>query len=122
MDPNNNEPFFDILVSIKSKLDGPDLTRIKITPDEIPKDGYNWIEADFKDITVRPGEKYYIVVSAINGPVFDYWPDHPTYAWANGAFTDYTQGELLHLLLDEKEWGPYGELDLDTVFETFGHD
>jgi hypothetical protein len=122
MDPNNGEPFFDILVSIRSKLDGPDLTSVKIIPDEIPEDGYNRIEADFKDIAVRPGEQYFIVISALNAPMFDYWPDHPAYLWANGVNTEYTQGELLYKFIDGKEWGPYGNVDLDTVFETYGRD
>ena len=51
----------DLTVSIKKTLDGTDLITYSISSEDIIKNApINWIECDFNDIQVIPGETYYI--------------------------------------------------------------
>ncbi len=52
-----------LIVSIKSNLSGPDLTWVSIPGTSIPTNPANktWYECDFPDISVTPGNTYYIV-------------------------------------------------------------
>ncbi|RLF40162.1 MAG: hypothetical protein DRN12_05995 [Thermoplasmata archaeon] len=53
-------PSGDVKVSIRSSVDGRDLTSISIPAVDLPT-SYNWVEFDFHDILVIPGRQYYIV-------------------------------------------------------------
>ncbi|KAA0004734.1 MAG: hypothetical protein FE038_01835 [Thermoplasmata archaeon] len=55
-----------ITLSIRKDIDGRDLTKKTLSPEEIRKDA-DWIEFDFPDVDVEQGGTYYIVVRASGG-------------------------------------------------------
>jgi hypothetical protein len=57
----------DIVVSIRSSLDGVDLTSALVNYADIPKETITWIEFDFEDIDVTPGNTYFIICSTNGG-------------------------------------------------------
>ena len=71
---------FEVTVSIREDLGGEDLTQLSLVPD-ISQGNQVWVEYDFEDISVIPGNTYYIVCSATEGS-----PDEGgrlmTYGWS----------------------------------------
>lgn len=51
-----------VVVSIRSDLEGNDLTSITVPPEQIPQDNISWCSFDFPDITVVPETTYYIII------------------------------------------------------------
>lgn len=51
----------DIIVSIRKNLDDPDLTKILVSSSTINSTTKQWVEFDFDDIPVIPGDIYFIV-------------------------------------------------------------
>ena len=81
---NHQEYLFEeypLNVSIREASSGENLVSMSWSAyEEIPSDQLKWIEFDFPDITVTPGEKYHIIVSC------DYRLHYPNegvlYSWA----------------------------------------
>jgi len=57
---------YELLVSIRKDLHGDDLTKITLIPEGWLMEK-TWIEFDFDDIAVTPGETYYIVCIGLGG-------------------------------------------------------
>ena len=74
-----------LTISIRDELENMDLTSIVITPNSVPET-FRWIECDFPDINVTPGETYYIVWDPI---AFDM---DNTFIWGFGANNPYPDG------------------------------
>ncbi|UCB58722.1 MAG: PKD domain-containing protein [Thermoplasmatales archaeon] len=74
-----------LTISIRDELENMDLTSIVITPDMVPETS-RWIECDFPDINVIPGETYYIVWDPI---AFDM---DNTFLWGYGSNDPYPNG------------------------------
>ena len=77
----------DLVVSIRDSLTRSDLTSISKSASEVPSSP-GWIEFGFSDISVTPGDTYYIVVRTSSGSSFDY------YIWGTGYNTPYDDGSL----------------------------
>lgn len=103
----------DVTVSIRSSKDGIDLTSVSVPYIEIPKNLLKWIEFDFEDVEVTPGETYYILCSTSGG-------DNSAnfYAWggSNNA-NSYPNGDVwIQWLTGEWEkWDP----PIDACFKTY---
>ena len=73
-------------VSIRAELTDEDLTVISIDPSIVPTETYDWVEIDFDDVVISPGETYYIVTLTEN--ITDNY-----YAWgANNISESYPYG------------------------------
>jgi hypothetical protein len=101
------------VVSIRSSLDGIDLTSISVDPSIIPEPPvYSWIEFDFPDISVLPESTYYIVSKSENKI------DH--YQWAASNGNPYYRGSMFYLW--EGSSFVWEEItDLDFMFKTYGY-
>ena len=101
----------DIIVSIRSELNGDDLTSISKTSDQIPDDG-SWVEFDFPDIQVTPEDTYYVVVGApdLYGGEYCIW----------GSESDpYNRGCLWEMVESDGEWSDTE--NIDAAFKTYGY-
>jgi len=58
---NNYDSNNDFTISIRKDLDDTDLTNVKKSASSLQNEILEWIEFDFPDISVEPGETYYIV-------------------------------------------------------------
>jgi len=90
----------DITVSIRERLDSDDVTSITISSDEF-SDEFEIYEFDIPDIDVIPDYQYFIVISAENGDLDNY------FELAIGHNTPYDKGDL---------W-EYGKYDTWYIFE-----
>jgi len=112
-----NNVFYELTVSIREKLDGSDLTQITLAPE-----GHltyaKWIEFDFPDINVIPGETYYIVCSAYEGSP-DVGGQIMCYGWGFCLENDsYPNGDVFNNNVDNNfSWG---ETSGDLCFRTYG--
>lgn len=61
-------PNGDLLLYVRERIDGPNLTHASIPPDELPRNPYtppeDWPVFDFPDIEVEIGEEYYFVITS----------------------------------------------------------
>lgn len=99
----------DLIVSVMRSLDGEELTKVSIPSEDVPYEG--WIEIDCDDITVIPGQTYYIVCRTTAGD-----GDTNYYAWwfgynDDGQQEEYTRGE---------RWTSYDSGKYYIVCETTG--
>jgi len=109
---------YELKVSISQGLNfnNDDLINITIIPDII-EDTIEWVEIDFPDINVTPGERYFIVCRCDEGrlepPFF--------YGWMyNDEYDSYLNGDLWHSLLDNGYIWYRDKRDVDTCFRTYG--
>ena len=111
--PPSDENF---IVSIRDGLDNlSDLTVISKNAIDIPQD--YWVEFDFDDVRVTPGQKYYIVCHTDNVD------ENNAYCWLYGINDPYKGGDgwggvfgLFWILLDDPPERP----NCDLCFKTFG--
>ena len=88
----------DLQVSIKKSLDGEDLTTVSITYDNVPFGfysfrNYDWISFDFPDISVSPGETYYIMLYT-EGGLGSRYARFSSYRWGSSSNPNsYLNGE-----------------------------
>lgn len=102
-----------IFVSIRKDLNGSDLTSKVISATDIPYFVY-WIEVDFSDIDVTPGEMYYIVLLSST-------PSEQSYRWRfdyDEEINPYQNGSMYRSADDGDTWSPV-ESDFDFVDATF---
>jgi hypothetical protein len=101
------------ILSIRSSLTGPDLTSIALPAAAFPI-SWDWIEFDLPDITVIPGNTYYLVLRTTGGTIYN------CYIWSYGLVTPYTNGELWK----SYSYGSWGSWQMgawyDFCFKTYG--
>jgi len=110
------KPTSDLLVSIRSSLNGIDLTSVYVSPSVLPHGGYNmpWTELDFLDISVTPGQKYYIMIHA--SPDYDI-STYRTVGWHQSSNT-YLGGEAWVNYYNGQGWEQTSPRDW--CFKTYG--
>ncbi len=105
----------DLTVFIKKTLDGTALVTHSISSEYIIKNApINWIECDFNDIQVIPGETYYIQFSMEKDKVF-----HSYYIiGGNNDMNSYDGGDVYFKNTDDNwiKWTP----EFDFCFITYG--
>ena len=104
----------DLIVSIRSDINGSDLTSVSVNHSEIPAFGdFDWIEFDFSDISVEVGETYYIVATSYCG----YGTYDDAYCWNSSTDDEYPHGESW----GNSDWFPFWfSHPYDLCFETYG--
>ena len=105
-------PTDDLVLSIRSSLTGPDLTVCSKPASQIPT-GISWVNFDFDDISVTPGNTYYIVLRTAGGNNFK------SYEWGFGSYTPYTQGTFWKSSTSGSSWTEYTSYDF--CFKTYGN-
>ena len=108
---------YPINVSIRSNLSGEDLIKVSKKPYTELQAGYvKWVEFDFPDLTVIPGNKYYIVVSCDSPNPWE------IYGWTGMETEDnndpyYPRGEAYNRYEGNWDWTP--ETYRDYCFITY---
>ena len=101
----------DLEISLRSSLTGTDLTAVSLPYSSFPMTP-GWVTIDVPDITVTPGETYYIVVHTDAGSI------DSCYLWGFGGATDYTRGTLHFSNTGGALWTDYAFYDF--CFKTYG--
>jgi len=101
----------DINVSIRSSISGSDLTSTTKTVSEIPSNN-DWIEFDFPDISVTPGNTYYIIVKSEGGM----WTH--CYNWGYSNTNSYSNGKFYKSSNRGSSWSSFNSRDF--CFKTYG--
>jgi hypothetical protein len=106
------------VLAIRDNLTKEDLSVVSIEPSEFPivngtptEEQLAWVEFNFDDIWITPGQTYYIVVYTAN--VTD------NYYWISGNGTNiYPNGTVYLSINDGQTWGEF--TDADGCFKTYG--
>ncbi len=112
----------NLTISIRSSLDGNDLTSVSIKANKVPKyDFYDpipvWIELDFPDIQVTQNDilqRYYIVWQ----PGSDFGYNSSSLFWYQSTDNPFKKGEAWSYTRDSSRW--YSNDDIDFCFKTYG--
>jgi hypothetical protein len=103
-----------LMVSIRESLDGPDLTTLTLSSEEIGED-MSWKTFDIPDISINQDETYYIICSSQDTNSYD------SYYWYFGHDEPYPHGN---------GWRYHGQWDIHTApgfpnldfgFKTYGY-
>jgi hypothetical protein len=115
----NTTTSYPCVLAIRDNLTGENLAITSVTPDEFPvvngtptEDQLAWIDFNFNDIWVTPGQTYYIVVYTTNIT--------ENYYWISGNGTNiYPNGSVMLSIDDGKTWLDVFP-DADGCFKTYG--
>jgi hypothetical protein len=107
------------VLAIRDNLTGENLAIVSVAPDEFPvvnetptEEQLAWIDFNFDDIWVTPGQTYYIVVYTTNIT--------ENYYWISGNGTNiYPNGSVMLSIDDGKTWMDIFP-DADGCFKTYG--
>ena len=107
------------VLAIRDNLTGENLAIVSVAPDEFPvvnetptEEQLAWVEFNFDDIWVNPGQTYYIVVYTTNIT--------ENYYWISGNGTNiYPNGSVMLSIDDGKTWLDIFP-DADGCFKTYG--
>jgi len=108
----------NLKISIRSNLDGVDLTSITVTPEQVGTT-YQWYTFDFEDIYLEPGEKYYIlwIPNNVDSENNYYWGFGVNDPYPKGYAWNYNNGEWVH----HPGWPDNGQVDIDFCFSQYGY-
>ena len=100
----------NLIVSIRSSLTGADLVSLSVPPVQFYTT-FGWVKFDFSDISVTPGNTYYIVLKTSGGSTMAYYNlgYSPGNLYKNGALWTSYYGQ---------PW--YNNLGYDLCFKTYG--
>ncbi len=110
----------NIIVSIRDNLYGNDLTVTSQSPFHVPRFSPTWIEFDFDDINVNPGETYYILCKTTLGNNRKNF-----YGWIASAGDTYEKGGAWIGWNKGSDWEiwdfPPENPKFDFCFKTYGY-
>jgi chitodextrinase len=95
-------------------LSGEDLARSTLSSEDAPNSA-QWVEFDFDDITVVPGDTYYIVWHDLGGSSGDF------FYWGAGADNPYENGNAWIFNRNWLVFDPDNTPDADFCFKTYGY-
>jgi hypothetical protein len=103
----------NLIISIRSDLSGNDLTSVSLPTSSIPYNYYDWVEFNFPDITVTPGQTYYIIWSPTSTDEYHLccWRMCTTNPYPNGGVWDYSPST---------GWENWYSTVYDFCFKTYG--
>jgi len=101
-------------IAIRDNLNGGDIASVDFNG-TIPPHNYTWVEFDFKDVHVTPGETYYIIWSGWHGGVND-----KLYYWGFGEGDPYAEAESYYYNSETEEWNVIDNPEGDFCFKTYG--
>jgi hypothetical protein len=104
-------PSSDVVLSVRSSLTGVDLVSLSKPASQIPTNN-GWVEFNFSDLSVTPGNTYYLVLRTISGTSTN------CYYWSYGTGTSYTNGVLCYSPTGGSSWTQYSQYDF--CFKVYG--
>jgi len=104
-------PTGNLSISIRSSLNGTDITSISVLPQVTPA-SKDWVEFDFQDISVDIGQTYYIVFTPQCPDMVYLW-----WGYDNHNFDSYPNGEAW--LYTNGEWSTENFVIKDWCFKTY---
>jgi len=107
------ESTYNVTVSIRKDLSGPDLTSISI-PSELIPTSRTWVEFNFDNISVTINEIYYIIWTPLDTNMSYLW-----WGYDNNNFDSYPDGEAW--LYSGGTWSTEGFVFKDWCFKTYGY-
>jgi hypothetical protein len=116
----NIDTIYPCYLVFRDDLTGEDLASVALQPSEFPvvtgtptQEELSWVEFNFQDIKITPGQTYYVVVYTAN--VTD------NYYWIAGNGTGiYPNGNAFFSIDDGQTWEEIPEAD--ACFKTYGRD
>jgi len=109
-------PSSNLEISIRSDLYGEDLAWMSFPPNVVPS-AKIWLEVNFEDIKVNPGNTYFIVCYTSGGDALDY------YDWRNSYDEDtYPKGDAWVYGYEGKEYWFKFTPPFDFCFRTYGRE
>jgi len=107
----NNSTTHDITLALHDNLYNTSLASVNIPAAQILAGNFSWVEFDFADIMVTPGQVYYLVASTVNAT--ENW-----YAWGIQMEDVYPNGTAFWTTNNGVNWTE--ELSIDAAFKTYG--
>jgi hypothetical protein len=104
-------PPTDVVLSIRSSISGADLVSISKPASAISTTN-SWVEFDFTDLPVTPGNTYYLVLKTTSGTSTN------CYYWGYGTGSPYANGALWYSATGGSSWTQYPTNDF--CFKTYG--
>jgi hypothetical protein len=114
----NATTLYPCFLAVRDSLTGEDLALISVEPSEFPlvngtptEEQLAWVEFNFKDIKISPGQTYYMVVYTSNIT--------ENYYWISGNGTDVYKNGTVYLSTDDgATWSEFS--GADACFKTYG--
>jgi hypothetical protein len=107
----NNSTSYDFKLGLRADLNESDLVSISVSAAEIPINNYSWVEFDFPDTMITPGQIYYLVASTTN-------ITNNYYGWGLNLSNVYPNGTVSWTTNDGANWIENSTFDL--AFKTYG--
>jgi PKD repeat protein len=104
-------PSGDVVLSVRSSLTGANLISLQKPASQIPTTN-GWVKFDFSDLSVTPGNTYYLVLQTSGGSIFKYY----SVGYSSGNL--YKNGVLWTSITGGAPW--YNNLGYDLCFKTYG--
>ena len=109
----NSTTTYDLTLAIRDDLLASDLISLNLPAEDIATENFSWAEFDIDDITVIPGNTYFIVCSTYDAP--DNW-----YAWGAKLTDVYPYGTVWFSVDDGLSFTE--DSSADFAFATYGID
>jgi len=109
---------YDIILSVRASLDGPDMTAYSIAAEDVPY-YTNWIEFDVPDVDLIKGNTYYIVLRSLTSSEYPYrW--HFDYNMSGDIYSD---GKMYRYFSPSATWEPVETSSdyVDASFRTYSY-
>jgi len=108
----NNSTTYDFTLALHDTLNGASLASVNIPAAQILANNFSWIEFDFPDIMVTPGQVYYLVGSTVNAT-------ENFYGWGIQMADVYPNGTAFWTTNNGLNWTE--ESSIDSAFKTYGN-
>jgi len=107
----SGNPPDNLVIEIHSgTISGPIITSTTVSPSSIDH-SYSWVSIDIPDVSVTPGDSYFIVIHTLSGD------NSNAYKWGFTTSNPYPDGNLWFSSDRGQHWSEY---TYDTCFRTYG--
>ena len=107
------DPFGDIILILRNSINGTDLATSSKPANILPLEPAMWIEFNFTNISVQPGQTYYLIVLGN-----DYWDRSAHLYWGISSSDVYLNGSSWRYDYPTNKW--IQKPDNDYCFKTYG--
>ena len=107
------DPFGDIILILRNSINGTDLATSSKPANILPLEPAMWIEFNFTNISVQPGQTYYLIVLGN-----DYWDRSAHLYWGISSSDVYLNGSSWRYDYPTDKW--IQKPDNDYCFKTYG--
>lgn len=109
----NGDVSANLKLTLRQDKDGEDLTTATISYDQVPDASFDWVGFDVTDVTMHPGQTYYLILSTKEDNIKN------CYSWAGCKDPEsYPNGDVWIQYTDSGNWKIW-DPPLDTCFMTY---